>query len=756
MQTTDRALPASFGRRHVVCADFACRKEDCAVKDAAAIRLLYEELDHYYTNFDPCGDMLLQGLHERVDGLPMDDPFGRKTAQIEYLCGACPVHIFRHTPLFFEISSGRPRHSWGGCQSSVGMYLNIQTAPLWHAPYFAALQKDQEEAFLTTWASPASLDHHCPGYDNLLALGVKGIIGKAKCALSQCTDPGQQAFYQSVIRCNEALIRLAHRFAEEARSLAEAAADEETRLHYEKIAETAEYIPANPPRTFYEALEMILFYRECVGSLEGIGISTFAQLDRMLYPYYQADLAAGRMTEADAENLLCDLLLYTEVRFETDKAYFETSTTIELGGCDRNGQVIFNEVTQLILRAVMGIRSINTKINCRISKAHPRAYLDMIAQVQLSKLPCVMMHNDDVLIPARVQQGQDAEDARLYVGCGCHEIVLSNTEVCSRADTWISLPRILLRTLEQAPEYASFEEFYAAFMADARAYYQRIVDIRNRYEAYWCQYAPLPLYSSSLTGPLETGRDVSAGGAKYNTTSPSLLGAASLIDSLYSVKQLVYDEKRLTLSKLHQIVVNNFENEELLRQYIIHKIPKHGVNHPLLNDFSRRVLSDLSTIAGQTNARGGRYLPAFYPHETYRHMGLMTGATPDGRLANTPLSRGISPSEFVECDSPLDIIHSLKHIDFTQYAESFIADLNLPQMDQSERSRTILTSIILAFLEAGGSSLQFNLTDHAALLDARQHPEQHPNLLVRVCGYSSAFIYLHPIIQDEIIDRAVR
>lgn len=726
------------------------------MKNAASIQLLRQEMDQYYSDFDSYEAPLLQGLSELIPATADGDSFSRKAVQIEYLAESCPVHIFRHTPLFFEISSGRPRHSWGGLQSSVGTYLNSLTADRWLTPYADALKKDREEGFLHGWDNPVGIDHHCPGYDNLLALGINGIIHKAEAALAVCSDPHKQAFYQSVIRTNRALIVLAQRFAEKARKLAAHADNEETRAHFTRIAETAELIPANPPRTFYEALEFILFYRECAGSLEGIGFSTFAQLDRLLIPYYSADLAAGRITREEAENLICDLLTYTDVRFETDRAYYETSTTIELGGCDRFGNVIFNELTEIILRAVMHTRSIGTKINCRISKRHPRAYLDLIAQVQLSNLPCIMMHNDDVLIPARVRQGEAEEDARLYVGCGCHEVVLSNTEVCTRADTWISLPRIFLQTLQENREYESFDALYDAFMADAKAYYARVIALKNEGESHWCEFAPLPLYSSSLTGPLESGKDATEGGAKYSTTALSLLGAATLIDSLYSVKHLIFDEKKLTIPELVRILDQNFENDAELHHYIVHAIPKHGTNKDALNAFSRRVLDDLSGIAGQTNARGGKYLPAFYPHDIYRNLGLITGATPDGRRANTPLSRGVSPSEFVKSDSPLDIIHSLRHIDFTQYADSFITEITLPPMEPSEQNRTILTAIMLAFLDAGGSSIQFNLIDRGLLLDAKKHPEQHPNLLVRVCGYSAAFIHLNEETQSEIIARAIR
>ncbi|MBQ7049513.1 MAG: hypothetical protein IJN87_02695, partial [Firmicutes bacterium] len=192
------------------------------------------------------------------------------------------------------------------------------------------------------------------------------------------------------------------------------------------------------------------------------------------------------------------------------------------------------------------------------------------------------------------------------------------------------------------------------------------------------------------------------------------------------------------------------------RHYIIRKIPKHGTNDAAVNIFSAKVLEDISNIAGQTNARGGTYLPAFYPHEIYRHLGQKLGATPDGRLAGFALSRGVSPSEFIETESPLNIIHSLRDIDFTRYADSFITEITLPQMENNEQNKQILTAIILAFLDAEGSSMQFNLIEKDLLLAAKKEPEKHKNLLVRVCGYSAAFVTLAEEVQDEIIRRAVR
>jgi len=382
------------------------------------------EFDGYYAGFDPHTAPLLAKTDELAAETAGESSYARKTAMHEMMARECPVHLFRETPFFFEISSGRGRYTWGGLQSPVGSYFHDRTANEWLNVYAAETESDRRNGYLHAWNNPVGFDHHCPGYDKILELGISGIIRQAEEMMETCTDEKKRDFYRCVIRSNRALLHLAGRFAEEANRLADAASDEAEAAHYRKIADAAARVPANPPRTLYEGLCTVLFYRECVGSMEGIGFSTFGQLDRMLYPLYRADVDAGRTTPDEVLALFCGLLLYTEVRFDAARGYHETSTTIELGGCDRDGNVVYNELTALILDAVMNVRSINTKINCRISKAHPQEYLEKIADIQLSGIPTLMMHNDDVLVPARVNCGQEAADARMYVGGGCHEIVL--------------------------------------------------------------------------------------------------------------------------------------------------------------------------------------------------------------------------------------------------------------------------------------------------------------------------------------------
>ncbi len=717
------------------------------------------EFDTYYRSCDKAAGMLVEKLTAMVEANPDGSAMEQKTRLIRLLCEECPVHLFRETDFYFEMDSGRPRYSWGGLYSPAGSFLHNRSAGEWLVPYGQSVKQDIAEGYLQCWNNPVGFDHHCAGYDRILQLGLSGIMAEAETMLQKCTDSEKADFYHAVIETNKSLAALAGRFATEGFRLAELLKndDPEGAAHYLKIAKTAERVPLYPAKTFYEGLCATLFYRECVGSVEGIGISILGHFDRSLYPLYRDDLAAGRITREEALRLLCDLLLYTDTRFQAHETFRETSTTIEIGGCDREGNVVYNELTELVLSAVYNVRSVNTKINCRISAAHPKAYLEKLAALQLADLPTFMMKNDDVLIPARVRQGQAMEDARLYVGGGCHEIVLMGTEVCTRADTWISMPKLVLDAMEQGVDDGDFARFYQRFLSVVRNYHKRVAERKNTWEKKWSQYDPLPLYSSSLADTLTNGKDATAGGTRYNTTALSMVGCGTMIDSLYTIQTMVYEDKTLTMRQFLQILQDNFGENEVLRQQIVAKLPKYGTHDPVLDTFAGQVMADVSQAAsGLTNGRGGKYMPAFYPHNVFLTLGERLGATPDGRLAGMPLSRGASPSEFIETDSPLNLIRSLEKVDFTAYADSFCAELTLPRLENTEENRKILTAIIEAFLEAGGSSLQINLLDREMLKEAQKYPERYKNLTVRVCGYSAVFIYLGKNIQDEVISRAIR
>jgi len=664
---------------------------------------LIDELTAFYDNLDPETEKFEALMPKTYEAHEQEHPEVIKTELMRTLAQESTVHVFRNYPFWHEFSAARHRKVWGGLSSPQGgMYMYSRRAEAFVKEYQTAIAEDKEAGRMHGW-NPVGLDHHAMNYDNILCLGLSGLKARAEEYRAACTDTEKLPFYNAAIESLDILHALSCRFSDEAARLAELSADADDRAYYRTLSETARRIPYEPAQTFYEALAAIVFCREAVGTLEGIGISTYGQLDRMLYPYYKADLEAGRITEAQAQNLIEKLLYYTAIRFDENNDPGETSTTVILGGCDADGNTVYNDVTEMFIRAELVVRAANVKFDCRISGSHPQAYFDLLIQLQLSGLSVLVFMNDETHIAARVRHGQDVRDARLYVAGGCHEIVLGGTEVCTRADTWIGLPALLLDTLGKR-DYASFEDVYTEAIADVHAYHEKIVALKNKAEAHWSELDPMPLYSSMLTGCLESGRDATAGGSKYASTALSMLAPATFIDSLWAVKVICFDEKRMSVREFLKLSESGFEGQEPLRQYIINRLPKHGSGNAELDRFTARTLHDLSGVSGQTNGRGGKYYPAFYPHDLFRLMGDAVPTTPDGRKQGFSLSRGVSPSEFLTGITPAHMLRTAAAIDFTDFTDSFALEITLPKMDDL-RGKAILDGIIKEFIPHNNYSI---------------------------------------------------
>jgi formate C-acetyltransferase len=731
------------------------------------------ELAEYYSRPAPGVEEIGREIRECCEAHGDESPCTKKSLIHEIIAGKCSLALFPHFPFFWEVSVGRNRRDWG-CSSPLSSYLKETSVDRWLGAYQRDVRKYIDAALFRGW-SPVGYDHHCPGYDLIFEKGLLGLIARARERMAlvdgraSAEARAERDFLEAVIRSNGALIGLANRFAGEAEHLLAGDQDEEGRINLRRIAAAARRVPANPPETFYEAIAVILFIRETYGSLEAFAQSTFGQIDRLLYPYYEKDLRAGRITREEAFALIHALLAFTDAKFGINDTFFsETSTTVVIGGCDRRGTVVFNEVTRMVVQACIENRYIGTKIIARISGGHPEEYFSLLAEFTASRANILVMPNDDVLIPANRRWNKAAGDARLYVGGGCHEMVLANTEVNTRADSWVNLPGLFLRTLApqsdtpDLPEFKSgadspdFETFYAACMDNVQRFHNIITAAKEKYEKQWNCFDAAPLYSASILDCIENARDVTAGGARYNSISLSMVGAATFIDSLYVVKRIVYDEKRINLGELWNVLSDDWRGQETLRLYIINRLPRYGTGNPEMDGFADRVLRDLSKKAGQPNGRGGVVSPAFYPHDTFIGFGLGTQATPDGRRRGAYLSRGIAPSEFTGVRSVTDIVRSLNVFDLTLFPESMATEITLPLSVSSRHGIDSVAALIKTFAQSGGSTLQINVLDRETLIRAREEPEKYPNVVVRICGYSQAFNSLSDQQKDEVISRTAR
>jgi len=731
------------------------------------------EIDSYYADYPTDLSNLEAELHETSSNHPEWSPYKRKAFGYDFISERCRVKIFKHFPFYFELDTGRLRSDLG--EGGIGGWMRRE-------PFGQQMEKHGSDWWsycnssgLSTGWTVMDTNHHSLGFDNVFQYGLLGLIQKAENRLATVSTQKERDFLEAIISGNKAVIKIAERHAREAERMISGETDPIVRERLQRIADTARRVPANPPATFYEALNTLHFMREIVQELEGVGSSVLSHWDRILYPYYVRDIETGYMTRDEARDLVRCMIAFHDIRFGMKKTseHAGTNTTIGIGGCDASGDVIFNELTQTIVETYMELGQIDPKLNARISDEHPETYFKLLANAAAKGVNSLAIFNDDVLIPANAKMGKAMEDCRLYVGGGCQENILENTEINSRATIYLNLAQIFLmgmfsdrwsvftqREEIQVSEYSKcldFESIYSAFLENLQSVVNAHIRQRNATEKEGARYNPCPLHSSTLSDCIENSLDMFEGGARYNAGSVSLTGVGNLIDSLNAVKEVVFRQKTVSLTKLGEILDNNFDGDESFRQYLINRVPKFGWEDEEIRELSAKVFHDIAKVSsGQPNSRGGRYEASLFPFRTFIHFGNQTQATPDGRKAGEYLSPGMSPSMLAlgEKCGISQVINALEPVDMTDYPVVAVLDIKLPVV-AGYLNPEIVSAVIHRFVENGGSVMQMNCVNPDDLIDAKVHPEDHKDLVVRVSGYSAYFNILSETTQNEIIERTL-
>ena len=733
---------------------------------------LVAEFEAYY-GADPLDTSAWESaLHAACDRHPRWSSYRCKAMGYTYLTRTCPVHVFRHSPFYFEFNTGRPRTDLG--TGGVGGWLKRTPAnTALRTSSEAWLHVAGEQGLSSGWAVLDD-NHHTVGYEKILRLGLGGLRREAEASRATAATREEKDFLNASIAGLNAMMRIARRFAREAGRLLSEEQDPVIRRRLRRIAMTARRVPAEPAQTFFEALNTILFIFYVMQSIEGNGISVFGHVDRILIPYYRRDIESGRLTEAEARSLIGHFLAISDTRYGMMHAptwNVGTNGTITLGGCDRDGMPVFNALTRLLIETHRDLKLIDPKINARISRNHPPAYYELLAACAVGG-NSLAIFNDDVVISSNQRMGKALEDCRLYVGGGCQENVIEECEVNSRATIYLNLLAVFrlgffpdslasfcrANGIQPRPYEScqSYDALHDVFLANLKDVVDAHIRERNRTEGEGWRYNPCPLHSATLGDCLARRRDMMAGGCRYNFGSVSLTGIGTLVDSLFAVKAVCFDAPKVSYADLRRMLETDFKGEDAFRAYLLNRVPKFGqAGDPDLRAFSARVFADVARVtAGMPNTRGGRYEASLFSFRSFTHFGQSTGATPDGRRAGEHLSSGMSPSmQALGSEADLGrLLTALEPLDMTRYPVVAVLDVKLPALSGGMRPAFIVP-VLRRFLEAGGSVLQTNCVDQAVLEDARRHPDRHPDLVVRVSGFSSVFVRLSESIQDEIIAR---
>ena len=673
--------------------------------------------------------------------------------------------LFPHSPFYFETGG-----NGGWNHTAIGRW------PLEHFKDPVVLGPCAE-----TWArfSARSRFHYCcgpffdtihntPATARLLKTGFKGIYEEALAVLPECRTAEERRWAETAIAGLETVRAVGERYAALARQrLADAQSAEERRF-MRLAADNAAVSPWEPPKTFFQALNLCGFAREIPAELEGLAINSLGRPDAWLIGFYEADLAAGRITREEAYDLICRFLLMGDCIYdkmaEADLVIsHENEHTLTLGGCDGEGREVFNDLTRMFLQAYRELHAIFPKPFCRYSQNSPSEYLRLIGDDILAGHGIYALQNDDCVIPALTAAGHALADAREYLCSGCFDLTISACED-NTGGNFFMLARILEATIhggsQDEEKYrmkwrrvdgaGSFEEVFRAVMGNVKEILHDMVCDQRDCGKHHPELLPVPMHSACCYDCLQKRKDFSVGGQRYNPHAILLAFFATFVDSLLAIRTLCFDKRICSLGEFLTAVRNNWKGAEDLRLQVL-TAPHWGDDLPETKELARRITDELfQVIDGVSTNRGGTYQFGISIYREIKREGKTTKATPDGRFDGDELSQSLNPSHF-RCREPLTtVLTCLSSLDLKRFGGNSVVNLCLERRNfDSDTVEALLRSFAALNLQ----QLQLNCMSTEDLKDARVHPEKYPNLIVRVCGFSAKFIALAPEWQEEVICR---
>ena len=624
--------------------------------------------------------------------------------------------------------------------------------------------------------------HLIPNYPQVLRLGFGGIAAELEGMRRKETDRGKLDFLRALIICCEAASAFADRYAEEAERLAEREPDGGRRAELIEIARICRKVPREPAETFHEALQALWFSHMLVmvaESYPGPGLSP-GRIDQYLYPYYQSDMAAGRLDREKARELLqCYWLKHNyaydyQGRVGTNQGINSGfGQLITLGGIGRDGEDASNDLTWLMLDVIEDMNLLEPKPNIRLHEKTPedllRRVAGLIASAQGSPF---LMNFDEASIRGLKWQGLPSDLLWDYAPVGCLENTLQGCDRSGTVDVNLNIAKAVELTMNDGREmgsgrrlgprtgdprsFADFPTFLSAFKRQLRALLERLIECSNEADAARAAFEPTPYLSVLVDGCAESGRDVTAGGARYSYITVEGIALATAVDSLAAIKRLVYDDRRLSMDELLAAVRANFDGYEELRQVLAHKAPKFGTDDPEVDDIAREISQFWTEEAfkHRSPATGRRYRGGYLSWNYWVAYAPSTAATPDGRRRGTFLSNGVCPVTGCDREGPTAAITSVGRLGLETAPNGASHTLNLsPSLLRDEEHVSKLAALLRAYGRVGGTALQVNVIDRDTLRAAQADPETYRNLLVRVTGYNAYFAGLGREIQEEIIAR---
>ena len=722
-----------------------------------------------------CKDLEQQSSFRRiVDKLdeisaahPEFDAMKMRRVYYDLLPGMLPVKMFLNSPFYFSVGING---GWGKSPAQwffkhfADKILQENVPPRELAIYNAR----RSARFILCCGPFVDRSHHLPPLRRLLKSGFKGVYDEVCAALAKTSAPEEREFLETAAAGLETIHSIQLKFRDEARKLQSSPELTETQRRFMAMATAAaERCPWEPPTTFFEALNLLLFVREILSLTDSLAIFSLGHVDAMLEPWYEADLAEGRITCDEAADLIARFLVIADAQYDGDKTVtgyvdHELEQPVAIGGCDAEGKLVYNDLTKFIIRAHRENDLVFPKVHCRVGAASPQEYLLELATDVWNGRCVHTLFNDDTIIPGLCKQGKTLAEAREYCCAGCWNGAVDSVENVDDAN-YYSLARVLEAMIYQDPgqeeqfaypfapldDCADFAELRDRVTGNLTGFLRSVLDLYTRHGKLFALISPHPAYSVCLEGCVANRRDETRGGAKFSGRTIVLAFLANVVDSLLAVKRVCFDRKICDVRTFLDAVRRNWQGDEILRLEAM-KAHYWGDGSEASSRLGKELLDELRHSADDlVNERGGKYYFAIWIYREFRFWGEKMRALPDGRHDGDALAQALNPSEFRNHEEITTTLNALACVDYTDFASS---NINLT-FDREHVTPQLLEAIFRTFAEKKLQLLQPNCFSRAELEDAMIHPEQHRHLIVKVCGFSARFTSLSPEWQQVVLSR---
>lgn len=618
--------------------------------------------------------------------------------------------------------------------------------------------------------------HICPNVKEWLELGPAGVIAKAEKNLVGA-NASQQEFYRCVILVMQGVQKFMQRYAD----LLEEKADSYPKYtaSMRELAKICQNLQNRPAQSFHEALQSTWFLFVVLHMESNASSFSPGRLDQILYPYYQKDLAEKKMDDDQAlEMIECLWLKFNEIVYLRNKnsakyfAGFPIGFNVAVGGQDENGNDASNALSHLLIQAQEDIGLPQPNLSVRLFEHTDQALLTHAVKCVSKGSGMPQFFNDKAIVSPLMDLGISKQDALNYAIVGCVELTTHGNNLGWSDAAMFNMNKVLELTLnhgkclltgkQMGPDlgslstYASFSDLEAAYQKMMDYFIEKMIPCCEGVEKAHIDCLPTPFLSAVIDDCMDKGMDVTAGGAHYNLSGIQMIQVANLADSLAAIKELVYDKKKVDASHLEKALQNNFVGDEVLRQMLLHRVPKYGNDVAWADELGAKwALYFREQLRKYKNYRNGPYHTGMYTVSAHVPMGQNVGASADGRFAQDPLADGgLSAVYGRDIQGPTAVLKSVSKMDNSCTTNGGLLNMKfLPDFFKTEAGITKFCNFLRAFVDLEVPHIQFNVVSKENLLDAQKHPDQYRSLTVRVAGYTAYFTELAGDLQNEIIAR---